>query len=429
MSQQLLSDSVEEFRVPPDIGAAIINPVAYAGDRPVERSFEWLRANNPVGWVEAPGYDPFWVITKHADIQQIGRNNDLFHSGDRSIVLMDSASARRNIELTGSAKLQNSLVCMDNPDHHQYRQITSTWFLPRQVAKRTESIRRTARATVERMLAGGRECEFVTDVALHYPLQVIMEILGAPQKDAALILKLTQQLTGSQDPDKGRGDSDVYSERWNNVMKDFKSYLRGIMEARRSTPTDDVASVIANGRVDGEMMSEDNVLDYYIALATAGHETTSASTAGAIWALASNPAEFAKVKRDRTLIPSLVEEAIRWTTPVAHFMRSATADSELHSRKIKKGDWLMLSYLSGNFDEDVFPDSGFRVDRNPNRHISFGYGVHMCLGMHLAKLEMRILFEELLEHIDSIELTGAPKRVESTCVGGPKSVPVRFTAR
>jgi cytochrome P450 len=428
MSQQAVARSGHEYAVSPQIGEAIVNPVAYGGDRPVERSFQWLRAHNPIGWVEAPGYDPFWVVTKHEDIQQISRDNAQFHNGDRAVMLMDSKSVQHTIELTGSTRLQHNVLFMDDPEHQKYRLITQTWFMPQHVAKRVDAIRQIARSTVEGMLAGNRECDFVADVALHYPLRVIMEILGIPQQDEELILKLTQQLTGVQDPDKSRADSDVYSQQFDNVLTDFKSYLRAVMLARRKHPTDDVASVIANGKVDGELISESDVLDYYIALATAGHDTTSSSTAGAIWGLASNPAEFAKVKSNPGLIPLLVEEAIRWTTPVAHFMRSATADVQLRSRKIVRGDWLMLSYLSGNQDEDIFPDAGFQADRKPNPHISFGYGGHACLGMHLAKLEMRVLFEELLPHLDSLELSGTPKRTESTCLGGPKLVPIRFTA-
>ena len=428
MSQPAVARSEHEYLVPAEIGESIVNPAAYGGDRSVEHSLRWLRAHNPLGWVEANGFDPFWVVTKQADIQQISRDNNLFHNGDRAVMLMDSQSVRRTIELTGSTRLQHNVLFMDNPEHQKYRLITQAWFMPKHVAIRTEAIRKIARNTVKEMLAGSRECDFVADVALHYPLRVIMEILGVPQEDEALILKLTQQLTGAQDPDKSRADSDVYSERFDNVLTDFKSYLRDIMVARRKCPTDDVASVIANGKVDGESIPESDVLDYYIALATAGHDTTSSSTAGAIWGLAANPAEFAKVKADPTLIPSLVEEAVRWTTPVAHFMRSATTDHEMRSRKIAKGDWVMLSYLSGNQDEDLFPDAAFHVDRKPNPHISFGYGGHACLGMHLARLEMRILLEELLPHLDSLELGGTPKRTESTCIGGPKVLPIRFTA-
>jgi cytochrome P450 len=428
MSRQAVVHPEHEFLVPAHVGEAVVNPAAYGNDRPVEHSLQWLRTHNPIGWVEAAGFDPFWIVTKHADIQQISRDNNLFHNGDRAVMLMDSASVRRTIELTGSTRLQHNVLFMDNPEHQKYRMITQTWFMPQQVAKRTEAISKIARSTVQAMLDGTRQCDFVADVALHYPLRVIMEILGMPQQDEALILKLTQQLTGAQDPDKSRADSEVYSERFDNVLTDFKSYLRDIMRARRQTPTDDVASVIANGKVDGAWISESDVLDYYIALATAGHDTTSSSTAGAIWGLAANPGEFAKLKNDPTLIPSLIEEAIRWTTPVAHFMRSATADHELHSRKIAKGDWVMLSYLSGNQDEDLFPDAGFHVDRKPNPHISFGYGGHACLGMHLARLEMRVLFEELLPHLGSLELNGTPLRTESTCIGGPKVLPIRFTA-
>jgi cytochrome P450 len=428
MSQQAVARKDHEFIVPARVAEAIVTPAAYGGERPVDQSLKWLRTHNPIGWVEAEGFDPFWIVTKHADIQRIGRDNDLFHNGDRAVMLMDSQSVQRTIELTGSTRLQHNVLFMDNPEHRKYRMITQAWFMPKHVAQRTEAIRNIARSTVQAMLGGTRECDFVADVALHYPLRVITEILGVPQEDEALILRLTQQLAGAQDPDKSRGDSDVYSERFENVLNDLRSYLRDIMLARRSNPTDDVASVIANGKVDGETISESDVLDYYIALATAGHDTTSSSTAGAVWGLAGNPAEFAKLKSDPTLIPSLVEEAIRWTTPVAHFMRSATADHELHSRKIAKGDWLMLSYLSGNQDEDVFPDAGFHVDRKPNPHIAFGYGGHSCLGIHLARLEMRILFEELLPHLDLLELSGTPRRTESTCIGGPKLLPIRFTA-
>jgi cytochrome P450 len=392
MSQRAVARADHEFLVPEHVAEAIVNPAAYGGDRPVDQSLKWLRTNNPIGWVEARGFDPFWIVTKHADIQRIGRDNDLFHNGDRAVMLMDSQSVQRTIELTGSTRLQHNVLFMDNPEHRKYRMITQAWFMPQHVAKRTEAIRKIARSTVQAMLGGARECDFVAD------------------------------------PDKSRGDSDVYSERFENVLNDLRSYLRDIMLARRRNPTDDVASVIANGKVDGEAISESDVLDYYIALATAGHDTTSSSTAGAVWGLAGNPAEFAKLKSDPTLVPSLVEEAIRWTSPVAHFMRSATADHELHSRKIAKGDWLMLSYLSGNQDEDLFPDVGFHVDRKPNPHIAFGYGGHSCLGIHLARLEMRILFEELLPHLDLLELSGTPRRTESTCIGGPKVLPIRFTA-
>jgi len=211
------------------------------------------------------------------------------------------------------------------------------------------------------------------------------------------------------------------------VVDDFGAYFAGITANRRRYPRDDLATVIANARIDGACMPELDITSYYMIVATAGHDTTSSSTAGAIWALAQNPEQFAMVKANPDLIPGLVDEAIRWMTPVKHFMRSATADTELGGRSIAKGDWLMLCYASANRDEDVFEDPfTFRCDRRPNRHIAFGYGAHLCLGQHLAKLEMRILFEELLPRLKSIALDGEVKMTQAYFVNGPKKLPIRF---
>lgn len=185
--------------------------------------------------------------------------------------------------------------------------------------------------------------------------------------------------------------------------------------------------MIATAQIDGRPINHFEAMSYYVIIATAGHDTSSSSTSGAIWALCDNPEEFRRVKVDPTLIPRMVEEAVRWTTPVQHFMRTATADPELRGRRIGRGDWLMLCYGSGNRDEDAFeqPDR-FRVDRDASRHVAFGYGAHLCLGQHLARLEMRVFFEELLARIDSIELAGQPRRSALTFVGGPKTLPIRF---
>ena len=199
-----------------------------------------------------------------------------------------------------------------------------------------------------------------------------------------------------------------------SVVADFGAYFRAITEDRRRHPREDLATVIADARIGGDYMSDHDATSYYMIVATAGHDTTSSSTAGAIWALAQDPAQFAEVKANPELIPGLVDEAIRWMTPVKHFMRSATADTELGGRKIAKGDWLMLCYASGNRDEDVFEEPyQFRSSRKPNRHVAFGYGAHLCLGQYLAKLEMRILFEELLPRLKSFALDGEVKMTQA----------------
>jgi cytochrome P450 len=419
-----------DINIPADIAATLVDPVAYADDR-IHDSYRWLRANNPLGIAQPEKFDPFWVVTKHAHIQAISRQNDLFHNADRPTTLTNRALEERVRKITGSPNLVRSLVQMDAPDHPKYRALTQGWFMPNNLGKFEGRVREIARATVRRMLDRGGTCDFVDDVALGYPLHVIMEILGVPEADEPRMLKLTQELFGPQDPDTARVRDALSAEQVSVMLQaiiaDFSAYFRKITEDRRQNPRDDLATVIANAKIGGDYMPEHDQTSYYMIVATAGHDTTSSSTAGAIWALARDPVEFAKVKANPDLIPGLVDEAIRWMTPVKHFMRSATADTELGGRKIAKGDWLMLCYASGNRDEEVFeePDR-FRSDRKPNRHVAFGYGAHLCLGQYLAKLEMRILFEELLPHLKSLSLDGEVKMTQAYFVNGPKKLPIRF---
>jgi cytochrome P450 len=372
--------------IPADIAATLVDPAAYADHR-IHDSYRWLRANNPLGIARLEQFDPFWVVTKHAHIQSISRQNELFHNADRPTTLTNRAVEAR--------------------------------------------VRKIARATVQRMLDRGNACDFVADVALGYPLHVIMEILGVPEQDEPRMLKLTQELFGPQDPDTARIREALTAEQFSammqSVVSDFGAYFRGITEDRRRNPREDLATVIANAKIGGDYMPDHDATSYYMIVATAGHDTTSSSTAGALWALAEDPAQFERVKANPDLIPGLVDEAIRWMTPVKHFMRSATADTELGGRKIAKGDWLMLCYASGNRDEDVFEEPyRFRCDRKPNRHVAFGYGAHLCLGQYLAKLEMKILFEELLPRLKSVALDGEVRMTQAYFVNGPKKLPIRF---
>ena len=212
------------------------------------------------------------------------------------------------------------------------------------------------------------------------------------------------------------------------AVAQFEAYFAKLAAERRANPTDDVASVIANGEVDGEPLPDRDLAGYYIILAAAGHDTTSASIAGAMQALAQDPDQFAKVKADRDLLPGIVEEAIRWTTPVQHFMRTAAEDVEVGGQMIKKDDWMMLNYVSANHDPAQFDNPRqFDAARSPNRHAAFGAGAHQCLGLHLARLNMRILFDELLDRIETLELAGEPKRSKSTFVGGLKTLPIKYT--
>ena len=423
-----------DIRIPDAVAANLVDPTAYADHR-IHETYNWLRANNPFGRAEIEGVDPFWVATRHADILEISRQNNLFLSGERSPTLVSQeADARIRQMMGGSPHLLRTLIHMDAPDHPKYRALTQAWFMPQNLRGLEDRIRRIARSAVDKMAATGGRCDFVREVALHYPLHVVMEILGVPEEDEQRMLMLTQELFGAADPELGRKPSektlDVESGGQQldlGVITDFFQYFSKLSADRRANPRDDLASVIANSQIDGQPISELEAMSYYIIVATAGHDTTSSSTGGALWALAENPGELAKLKADPSLIPGLVDESIRWTTPVKTFMRTAAEDTEIGGRKPSKGDWLMLCYASGNRDEQVFDAPfEFRVDRSPNKHLAFGYGAHLCLGQHLAKMEMRILWEELIPRLKSVELAGEPALSQAVFVNGPKTLPIRF---
>ena len=426
--------TASDHRIPLDVASQLVDPAAYADER-LQAAYAWLRANEPLGVAEVEGVDPFWVVTRHADILESSRQNDLFHNGDRSPTLTSQAvDAKVRAMMGGSPHLLRTLIHMDAPDHPKYRALTQGWFMPQNLRRLEDQIRVIAKAAVEKMAAkagpdGVGRCDFVQEVALHFPLHVIMSIMGVPEEDEPRMLKLTQELFGAADPELSREAGKPVEEREFDfsVIIDFSNYFRALSEAKRARPSDDLASLIANSTIDGQPISDLEAMSYYIIVATAGHDTTSSSTAGAMWALAQNPAELAKLKADPSLIPGLVDESIRWTTPVKTFMRTVTADTAFAGRQMKAGDWMMLCYASGNRDEAVFDaPQEFHVDRKPNKHLAFGYGAHLCLGQHLAKMEMRILWEELLPRLSDLSLDGEPAMSESVFVNGPKRLPIRF---
>lgn len=421
-------------QLPADVAKALTDPKAYGEWNGLHDKFAWARANAPLAVAEVPDYDPFWAVTRHADIMEVSRNNKIFASGVRQTTLTMKAIDALVRTQTPDGHLIKSLVQMDAPDHMKYRLLTQTWFMPKNLRILEERIREIARETVEHMLSLGDECDFARDVALHYPLRVVMNILGVPREDEPRMLLLTQQLFGSTDPELNRDRAEITDpvaglQMLNFVVADFENYFKDLTASRRQNPQEDVATVLANSTVNGAPIPDRELNGYYIIVATAGHDTTSASTAGAMMELARNPALFERFRSADVDKAGLIEEAVRWTTPVQHFMRSAVEDTELNGQKIKAGDWMMLCYASGNRDEAVFADPfTFNPDRAPNTQIGFGFGGHVCLGQHLARMEMRILMEELLPRLASVELTGDPARVESVFVGGLKRLPIRFKA-
>lgn len=423
-----------------DIARRVIDPHAYAEWDGLLDTFDAIRAATPVAKVQpdTPGlFDPFWLVTGYDDVMRISKDNAAFLNNPRPVVFSFNQAIEFSRAATGSNMLVDSLVVFDAPIHPKYRKLTQEWFMPRNLARLEGELRTLAAQTVDRMLErskeSGGEVDFVKEVSGPYPLRVVMQILGVPPEDEFRMQMLTQQLFGGQDKDlSGSGMDKMTPEQVVQIVagavKTFEDYFAGIAEDRRRNPTDDVASVIANALVDGEPLPPRDMAGYYIIVATAGHDTTSASTAGAMQALARDPAQYARVRADRSLLPGIVEEAIRWTSPVQHFMRTAAEDCELGGQQIKAGDWLMMNYVAANHDPAQFPDPRrFDAARSPNRHLAFGAGAHQCLGLHLARLEMKILFEAILDRVAAVEPAGEAKRASSTFVGGLKSLPLRVT--
>ncbi|MEL6530856.1 MAG: cytochrome P450 [Pseudomonadota bacterium] len=420
--------------LPEDVARQVIAPESYAEWDGLLDVFDDLRVNAPVAKVVAEDdvFEPFWLITRYEDVTRISKDNKTFLNNPKPVVFATREATAFAQKATGSNMLVDSLVVFDAPIHPKYRKLTQDWFMPRNLKLIEGEIRGLADKLVEKMLDSGAEVDFVKQVAAPMPLHVIMQILGIPEEDEPRMLMLTQQMFGGQDADlSGSGMENMTPEQVlqlvSGAVKSFEEYFAGIAAARRANPTDDVASVIANATVDGEPLPDRDMAGYYIIMAAAGHDTTSATMSGAMLALARDPDEFARVKADRSLLPGLVEEAIRWTTAVQHFMRTAAEDVEIGGQQIKAGDWMMLNYVAANHDPAQFDNPrDFDASRSPNRHMAFGAGAHQCLGLHLARLQIRILFEALLDRIESVELAGEPARSSSTFVGGLKTLPLRI---
>jgi cytochrome P450 len=399
----------------------LADPQAYTDEAKLHAALAHLRANAPVSRVEVPNYRPFWAITKHADIMDVERNNVLFTNWPRPVLTTTEGD-----ELQAAAGVK-TLIHLDDPQHRVVRAIGADWFRPKAMRAMKVRVDELAKDYVDKMLADGPECDFVQEVAVNYPLYVIMSLLGIPESDFPRMLKLTQELFGSDDSEFRRGSS---NEDQLPALLDMFGYFNDVTASRREHPTEDLASAIANARIDGEPLSDIETVSYYLIVATAGHDTTSATISGGLQALVENPDQLRRLRDDLDLMPLATEEMIRWTTPVKEFMRTAAEDTEVRGVPIAAGESLLLSYVSGNRDEDVFTDPfRFDVGRDPNKHLAFGYGVHFCLGAALARMEVSSFFAELVPRLKSIELTGDPEHVATTFVGGLKHLPVRYSLR
>jgi cytochrome P450 len=410
-----------------DAAKVLADPSAYADDDRLHAALTHLRANNPVAWVDNRPYRPFWAITKHADIVAIERDNELFISEPRPLLATAAADDLGKQQLEAGMGLR-TLVHMDDPHHRKVRQIGADWFRPKAMRDLKVRVDELAKRYVDKMRDAGPECDFVTEIAVHFPLYVIMSLLGLPESDYGRMHALTQEMFGGDDDEYKRDGGSLEDQL--AVLLDFFAYFSALTASRREHPTDDLASAIANGRLDGEPLSDVDTASYYVIVASAGHDTTKDAISGGLHALIENPGELDRLRNDPSLMGTAVEEMIRWSTPVKEFMRTATADTTVRGVDIAKGESVYLAYVSGNRDEEVFTDPfRFDVSRDPNKHVAFGYGVHFCLGAALARMEMSSLFSELIPRLDSIELAGEPELSATTFVGGLKHLPIRYSLR
>ncbi|MSV60697.1 MAG: cytochrome P450, partial [Actinobacteria bacterium] len=395
-----------------EAGQVFVTPSAYTDEKYFYQACSVLRDHSPVHYVENDRFNSFYAITRHSDVMSIEARNSIFINEPRP-VLGDKASDQRAAE---QGNLLRTLIHVDDPEHRALRGVTSDWFLPKSLQRLESRLEALSLASVNKMAEMGNTCDFARDIAMPLPLNVILAILGLPESDYPRMLQLTQELFGSADEELQRGPSgqDLIA-----VVSDFFAYFTELTHARRKQPQDDLTSVVANAIIDGQPLTDMQTISYYVIAATAGHDTTSASMAGGMLALIENPDQLQLLKQKPELINSAVDEMIRWVTPVKHFMRTATEDAVVGDTVIRAGESVLLSYPSANRDEQVFDDPNkFDITRYPNKHLSFGFGIHHCLGAMLARMELKAFFSELIPRLESIELNGEPALMKTIFVGG-----------
>jgi cytochrome P450 len=397
------------------------DPLAYTDESKLHAALAHLRAHAPVSRVEVPDYRPFWAITKHADIMAIERDNAMFTNSPRPVLMTAEADDQQ------AAVGINTLIHMDDPQHRVVRAIGADWFRPKAMRALKVRVDELAKRFVDNMRELGNECDFVQEVAVNYPLYVIMSMLGLPEDDFPRMLKYTQEMFGNDDAELQRGTT---KEEQMMSLLDMFAYFTAVTASRRENPTEDLASAIANATINGEPLSDIETVSYYSIIAAAGHDTTSAVISGGLQALIDHPDQRERLRANMELMPLATEEMIRWVTPVKEFMRTAREATTIRGVPIAAGDSVLLSYASANRDEDVFDDPfRFDVGRDPNRHIAFGYGVHFCLGAALARMEVNSFFSELVPRLESVELTGEPRHMATIFVGGLKHLPIRYSLK
>jgi len=395
----------------------------YLGDP--DAAFAALRRDDPLHWYEGRR---FWCVTKHADVQDIGRRPRDFCSGQGTQIFQIAMRHEGN-DLPGGDPSLNALgerapniIMMDPPQHNRMRKLVIGAFTPRAAGHLEPRIREIARESIA-SVPRGDVVNFVDDLAVPLPMLVIAEMLGVPREDYASFRRWSDQMI--------RAGAGIFDEETMSALPELFGYLAERVKERRDAPRDDVLSMLLAADIDGDKLSDPEVVMFLLTLLVAGNETTRNLIAGGMKLLFENPDQLARLTAEPGLLPNAIEEMLRLVSPVRNFCRCATRDVELRGKTIREGDWLAMFYASANRDEDVFGEDShaFRIDRpNANRHVAFGFGEHLCLGASLARLEARVMFEELLPLLPKIEPTGPIEPLPSSLMNGLVQMPVVLPA-
>ena len=382
-----------------------------------------LRAEAPVHWNAGNELFPgFWSVTQYADVLTVSRDTTTYSSSRGISMMVDPDNPT---PASGAGKM---LITIDPPQHGRLRRLVNKGFTPRMVAQLEPSVRAITTSILDEVAPRGA-CDFVTDIAALLPLGVICALMGVPREDWGLMFTLTNRVLGAEDPEYQTIAGDA-RETANQGLREMFGYFVRLVTARREEPRDDLISVLTEAEMDGESLTDEEILYFCYLLIVAGNETTRNAISGGMLALCEHPAERARLAADAALLPTAVEEILRWTSPVMHMARFVTRDTVLHGQPIRAGERVLMWYPSANRDAAVFPDADrFDVGRTPNEHIAFGLGEHFCLGAGLARQELRVMFETLLARLPDIALAGPVERLRSGFIGGIKHMPIRFTAR
>lgn len=398
---------------------SIANPNTYLNGPPHEL-FAELRRTSPVHWVEMRNEPGYWAVLRHKDVREVAKQPILFSASAGGIVIENLPEERLE-------QVRGMLLAMDPPRHMDYRRDLADSFKATTIASLEGRIRTICVGILDHA-AEMRDVEFVSDVTSALPSQVVGEIMGLPPEDWPRIHAIAESLVSAQDPDLAKLSS-TYAGSSGDPFVDMAIYAMQYSQRRRSEPPKkDLTTVLHQSDFNGKPMDDIAFATFFVQLVTAGNDTTKTLLSSGLLALLDRPEQLAMLRKDHSLIPGAVEEMLRWANPLHYFRRTATADATIGDQPIRKGDKVAMIYTSANRDEAVFDDpQSFDIRRNPNPHVSFGFAEHFCLGAHLARLEARVFFEELLKRFANIEQTGPARRVRSNLNNALKSLPIRLS--